>query len=110
MKRTIALIFLVLLAMPLVLATNNTMDIDVELTEEEMEQFDEILAPVVSIYNFVKYVSTLVAAIVLVYAGISFMISSSDPRKRDQAKNIAMYVVIGLIVIWGAPTIIGLLV
>jgi hypothetical protein len=38
------------------------------------------------------------------------MTSGADPRKRDQSKNIAMYVVIGLIVIWAAPMIINLMV
>ena len=43
-------------------------------------------------------------------AAITYMTSGSDPRKRDQAKSIASYVVIGLIVIWAAPAIVGLLV
>jgi multisubunit Na+/H+ antiporter MnhB subunit len=35
------------------------------------------------------------------------MTSGSDPKKREDAKNMAMYVIIGLIVIWAAPLIVN---
>ena len=57
-----------------------------------------------------KYIVSIVAAIFLLYAGISYMTSGSDPRKRDLAKGIATYVVIGLLIIWAAPMIVNLLV
>ena len=107
-KQLFALLLLPLLFLPMVAADN--FDVDTEITPEEIDQFEEILEPVVMIYNFVKYIATLVAAIFLVYAGVSFMISGNDPRKRDQAKNIAMYVVIGLIVIWAAPMIVNFII
>ncbi|HIJ10437.1 TPA: hypothetical protein HA278_00135 [Candidatus Woesearchaeota archaeon] len=75
----------------------------------DQEQFDAILQPVMKIYSFVKYISTIVAAIFLLYAGITYMSSGSDPRKRDQAKNTATYVFVGLFVIWAAPLLIGLM-
>jgi len=62
------------------------------------------------IYNFVKYISSVVAAIFLLYAGITYMTSGGDPKQRDQAKSIAGYVVIGLMIIWAAPIIVGVLV
>ncbi|HLC70521.1 MAG TPA: pilin [Candidatus Nanoarchaeia archaeon] len=85
-------------------------DVDTEITPEEQEQFDEILEPVVKIYNFVKYVATVVAVIILAIAGISFMTSGTDPKKRDTAKGMATYVVLGLLVIWAAPMIVGFLI
>lgn len=81
-----------------------------ELSNEDKEKFDEILQPVMKIYNFVKYVASVIAVIFLLYAGISYMISGNDPRKRDQSKNIAAYVIIGLIIIWAAPLIVQLLI
>lgn len=71
--------------------------------------FDQILQPVWTIYNFVKYIATAIAAIVLVVAGINFMTSGSDMMKRENAKTTIMYVVIGMVVIWAAPYLLQLL-
>ena len=104
------LVVLGVLILPTVLAAGTTAGMNTTITKEDKAKFDEILKPVMKIYNFVKYISTVVAAMFLLYAGIAYMTSGSDPRKRDQAKNIIMYVVIGLVVIWAAPFIIGLLI
>lgn len=85
-------------------------DLDTELSAEDRAQFDEILTPVMKIYNFVKYIASVIAAIALLGAGISYMGSGNDPRKRETSKNIAMYVVIGLVIIWAAPLIVQLLI
>ena len=87
-----------------------SIDLSEEISTEDQATFDAILEPVMSIYNFVKYVATAIAALVLVGAGIVFMLSGSDPRKRDQAKNMIMYVIFGLIIIWVAPLIVEYLV
>lgn len=65
--------------------------------------FNQILEPVLRIYSFGKYAATLIAVLVLLVAGISYMLSGSDPRKREQSKSMAAYVFVGLIVIWAAP-------
>ena len=69
--------------------------------------FDQILAPVMKVYNLVKYAASAIAVLVLLFAGITYMTSGSDPRKRDNAKNMATYVVIGLFVIWAAPMVVN---
>lgn len=99
---------LALLFLPTVFA--ETAQIDDNISPEDKAKFDGILQPVMKIYNFIKYIASIIAAIFLLYAGVTYMTSGSDPKKRDEAKNIAMYVVIGLIIIWGAPLIVGLLV
>ncbi len=71
--------------------------------------FDQILAPVLKIYNFVKYAASVIAMLYLVFAGIVYMTSGADVAKREQAKNTAAYVVIGLILIWAAPHVVTLL-
>lgn len=101
-------LLLALLLLPMVLAERA--DLDTEVSPEDKAKFDEILQPVVKIYNFIKYVATLVGAIFLLYAGISFMSSGNDPKKRDTAKSIATYVIMGLLVIWAAPLIVGFLI
>ena len=70
--------------------------------------FDQILQPVWKVYNFVKYIATAIATIFLVFAGIMYMTSGSDMGKRENAKHMIAYVVVGLIVIWAAPFIVQL--
>ena len=70
--------------------------------------YDQILQPVQAIYDLVKYAVTIIAGLVLLFAGITYIMSGSDPGKREQAKNMVMYVIIGLAVIWAAPLIVKL--
>ena len=81
-----------------------------EPSSEDKATFDQILAPVMKIYNLVKYAASAVAGVVGLFAGITYMTSGSDPKKRDNAKSMATYTVIGLVVIWAAPFIVGLLI
>jgi len=107
MKKFYALVFLGLLLLPLaVLAA----DFNSTITPEEQATFDQILAPVMKIYNFVKYAATVLAVVFIVFAGITFISSGNDQAKREQAKMMITYIVIGLIVIWVAPLIVQFLV
>jgi type IV secretory pathway VirB2 component (pilin) len=94
---------LLIAAMPMVAA----IDFDQDISSEDQQTFDEILQPVMKVYNLVKYAATVIAVVILLFAAISFMTSGSDPKKREDAKNMAMYVIIGLIVIWAAPLIVN---
>ena len=85
-------------------------DLNQTLSASDKAQFDTILQPVMTIYGFVKYAATAIAAIALLLAGISYMTSGTDPKKRDNAKSIAMYVLIGLVIIWATPVVVNLLV
>ena len=98
------IIILLIILLPLAQAA----DLE-EMSSEDKAAFDEILEPVMKIYNFVKYASTLVAVIVLLIAGIQYMMSGHDPRKRETAKNMGMYVIIGMLVIWAAPMFVKLI-
>jgi len=71
-------------------------------------QYQEILQPVQNIYDFVKYAVTIIAGLVLIFAGYTFITSGNDPKKKDSAKNMIMYVIIGLAIIWAAPLIVKL--
>jgi hypothetical protein len=74
----------------------------------ETTTYDQILQPVQAVYDLVKYSVTIIAGLVLLFAGITYVSSGSDPGKRDKAKNMIMYVIIGLAVIWAAPFIVKL--
>ncbi len=98
--------FLFLIALQFVIAT----DFNQDISNEDKEVFDEILKPVMKIYNLIKYSATVLAVIVLLFAGLTYMTTGSNPAKREQAKNMVMYVVIGLIVIWIAPLMVNFIV
>lgn len=80
------------------------------MTQEDKEAFDRILEPVGKIYNLIKYVATGIAALVLLLSGVNYMMSGSDPKRRESAKSMAMYVIIGLIIIWAAPLVVKFIV
>ena len=114
MKKTVLLVALLIICLvPAVLGQvtsgSPTAPIGSTITAQEQATFDQILQPVLRIYNFVKYIVSIIAAFFLLYAGISYMTSGGDPRQRENAKNIALYVIIGLLVIWAAPLLVGLL-
>ena len=71
--------------------------------------FEEILAPLTVIYDLVKYTATIIAGLVMLVAGVTYIASGSDPGKREKAKNMVMYVIVGLMVIWAAPFVVDLI-
>ncbi len=99
---------LALLFLPVVLA--DMAGINQTVSDEDKAKFDAILAPVMKIYNFMKYIASAVALLFLIYAGISYMMAGSDPSQKEKSKNVIMYVVIGMVIIWVAPLIVELLV
>lgn len=105
-KLILPIVVLVLFAVPMVLA----IDFGEELDPEDQEAFDEILEPVMAIYNFIKYGATAVAGCMLLFSGTKFMTAGSDIKKRETAKHMATYVIIGLVVIWAAPLVVNFLV
>jgi hypothetical protein len=103
-----AVFILAIMTANIVLAAS--VDLNQEVSDEDKANFDQIITPVMKIYNLVKYAASAIAGIALLFAGISYMSSGTDPRKRDNAKSMAMYVIIGLVIIWAAPLIVGLIV
>jgi len=71
--------------------------------------FEEIMKPLQTIYDLAKYTATVIAGLVMLFAGITYISSGSDTGKREKAKNMVMYVIIGLIVIWAAPFVVDLI-
>lgn len=105
--KLLAVFFVLLLSlMPVVLAV----DFDQEISASDRATFDGILQPVMKIYNFIKYSATVLAVLFLIFAGVTFITSGGDQAKREQAKSMATYIVIGLVVIWIAPLVVGFLV
>jgi succinate dehydrogenase/fumarate reductase cytochrome b subunit len=109
-SKTWAILGLVFLLSFFVLQIVSAANFNQEISNEDKDAFDEILEPVMKIYNLVKYSATVLAVVVLLFAGVIYMTSGSNPAKREQAKSMVMYVVIGLIVIWIAPLVVNFIV
>jgi len=73
------------------------------------DDYEEIMKPLETVYDLTKYAATLIAGLVMLFAGITYITSGSDPGKREKAKNMVMYVFIGLMVIWAAPFVVKLI-
>ena len=101
----LGLIFLLLIIPQLVSA-----QFDDPISPEDQATFDQILEPVLKIYNLVKYVATFIAVIVMLFAGITYILSGSNAGKRENAKNMVIYVAIGLFIIWAAPIFVQFLI
>ena len=104
MKRLAPIFFLLLLFVPSALAA---IDFDADLDPADERQFDQILAPVMKIYNFIKYAATVAGVLMLVFSGINFVTAGGETGKKERAKNMAVGVVIGLIIIWVAPLVVN---
>ena len=97
-------ILVLMLVLPM---TVLAVDLQQQITPEDKAKFDEILSPVMKIYNLVKYAATIIAALFLLLSGINYMSSGSDMLKRDKAKNMAGYVIVGLVIIWATPYLVN---
>ena len=102
--KILPVIFVLLYLIPMALAV----DFD-DISSSDKATFNEILEPVMKIYNLVKYTSTVIACIMGVFAGIAYITSGSEPKKRDNAKQMITYILIGLAIIWAAPLIVNFL-
>ena len=109
-KKIYSIIGLVLLVAMFALNFVVALDFNQTISPQDKATFDSMLSPVMKVYNMIKYFASAIAVVVLLFAGITYIMSGNDPAKREQAKNMAMYVVIGLIVIWLAPLIVNFIV
>ncbi|VVB70445.1 Uncharacterised protein [uncultured archaeon] len=64
--------------------------------------------PLCKIYSLIKTLGSIVAIIMLAYAGFQ-LIASTDMLDRSNAKNILAGAIIGLIIIWLAPLLVKFL-
>src|SRR3989344_9017238 len=65
---------------------------------EDINTFNQILEPVMKVYNFVKYAASALAVLFIIFAAVQMFINN-NPMEKENAKTKMMYIVIGLIVI-----------
>lgn len=106
MKIQALLIALFLFASPIVMASS----LNDGISSQDKATFDKMLEPVVRIYDFVKYSATIISVLILLFAGVTYMFAGDNPSKKEQAKNMITYVLIGLVVIWAAPMLVNFMI
>lgn len=104
MKWIIPALLLAMLILPTLVAAE--LDFSQDITPAEEAQFDQILQPVMKVYNFIKYAATIAGVLMLVFSGITFVTAGGETAKKEKAKNMATGVIIGLIIIWIAPLVV----
>ena len=109
-NKTYAILGLAFMAFLLAMQFALAIDFNQSISAQDKATFDQMLNPVLKIYNFAKYTATVIAVVVLLFAGISYIMSAGDPAKREKAKSMAMYVIVGLVVIWAAPLIVNFII
>lgn len=103
-------IILIIIALTITVPNGYAVEFDDELTSDQEKTFEKILDPVMKLYDLARYIASAVAGIMLVIAGINYMLSGNDPQKRENSKKTATYVVLGLIMIWSAPYLVNYLI
>lgn len=78
---------------------------DTNLTSTQKEGMEKIKTSILQIYEMVKWIATAVGALMLAFTGMKFMTSGNDPNARNEAKTMATYIIIGLVIIWLAGPI-----
>ena len=69
----------------------------------------EITEPLNKIYDLIKAAVAVVGIIALTIAGARFMFAGENTQARESAKNMATYAIVGLVVVWVAPLVVGYL-
>jgi|SRR3989344_1023279 len=106
MNKVYAVILLVLLLLPVALAA---ISYDQELSTDDKQQLEIILSPALKLLRAAQYLATFAAVVMLIYAGVLIVMFGSEMEKRKRGKQVIAGVIIGLLVIWGAPYFIRFL-
>ena len=69
----------------------------------------DVTAPITKIYDLIKGVVSVVGIIALTIAGAMYMFSGSNIQNRENAKNMVSYAIVGLVLVWVAPVLVGYL-
>jgi len=86
-NKTYAILGLAFMAFLLAMQFALAIDFNQTISAQDKATFDQMLNPVLKIYNFAKYTATVIAVVVLLFAGITYIVSAGDPAKREKAKS-----------------------
>jgi len=70
---------------------------------------NDITAPITRIYDLIKGIVAVIGIIAITIAGAMYMFSGSNIQNRENAKSMVSYAIIGLVLVWVAPLVVGYL-
>lgn len=69
----------------------------------------DITAPITRIYDLIKGIVAVIGIIAITIAGAMYMFSGANIQQRENAKSMVSYAIVGLVLVWVAPLIVGYL-
>jgi RsiW-degrading membrane proteinase PrsW (M82 family) len=69
----------------------------------------DITAPITKIYDLIKGIVAVIGIITITIAGAMYMFSGSNIQQRESAKSMVSYAIVGLVLVWVAPLMVGYL-
>jgi hypothetical protein len=69
------------------------------------DTFEELVS---SITTWLVRIATPIGIIVIVYAGVKFLMARGDPNKINEAKRVLWYAIIGLAIVFAATGLVSL--
>lgn len=69
----------------------------------------DITAPITKIYDLIKGVVSIIGVIAITIAGALYMFSGSNIQSRENAKSMVSFAIVGLVLVWVAPVLVGYL-
>ncbi len=61
-----------------------------------------------NITTWLVRIATPIGVIVIVYAGVKFLMAKGDPNKINEAKQVLLYAIIGLAIVFAAAGLVSL--
>jgi len=78
-------------------------DFDQPVSEQEKELFKQMFKPLLSLFNMIKFLASIVAGVYLSWGAVNLMTAGDDFKKRETAKQKLSFAVLGMMIIWGIP-------
>ncbi len=78
-------------------------DFDQPVSDQEKQLFKEMFKPLLSLFNMIKFLASIVAGVYLSWGAVNLMTAGDDFKKREMAKQKLSFAVLGMMIIWGIP-------
>ena len=107
--------FLLLAIVPTAIAEGITdggldgIDTDTELTQEDKDLVNDIVAPFLRLFNIFRVLVTIACFGYLIVAGAKYLQGSLDFSQQEKAKKITSGIAICLLVLWVGPLVVMLM-
>lgn len=109
MKKTLFIVTFcsIIILVPLVAVLAETVPSS-GVTIDNPLQYDTITEVIDAVANFIAIVSSSIAVVMIIWAGIVYMTSGDNKDRTESAKKTIMWALIGIAIVWSAKFLIDL--